>query len=105
MFLATDITIGLDIRHGTDHQSLTEAQAAALELALQDDWSIDRHVSAEESLGLMVSTPGSDKLETVFFVEAGPLGMSLSIMRGDAFEHLGCYGSVIALVAAVRATR
>jgi hypothetical protein len=101
MFLATDISTGLDIRHTVKHQSLTDIQASAIEQALQHGWMVDRHVSFDECLALMISPVEPSGQDRVFYVDAELVGLSLSVMQSDTLEHRGCYGSIESLVAAI----
>ena len=102
MFLVTDKSNGLDITPGLPFNSLTGTQAASIEQALKDEWSVDRHVTYDESLALLVSPLDPAVAETVFYVEAASVGLNLSIMRDDNLRYQGCYGSVEALLAAIR---
>lgn len=102
MFLVTDTSKGLDINLDLPRHSLTEAQAAAIEHDLHDGWSVDRHVSCDESLALLVSPLDQATAEMVLYVEAERIGLNLSIMRGDDLRFQGCYGSIEALVSAIR---
>lgn len=104
MFLATDISTGLDTRHGAMRHSLTEAQASMIEQALRHGWTVDRHVSFDEDLALMISPVTQSGLDRVFYVDAERVGLCLSVMQDDMLEHRGCYGSVESLVTAISAT-
>ena len=102
MFLVNDKSNGLDISLDLPRHSLTEAQAATIEQALQDGWSVDRHVTCDESLALLVSPLDPAAAETVFYVEAESVGLNLSVMQDDDLRFQGCYGSVETLLSAVR---
>ena len=102
MFLIIDKSKGLEITPDLSLNSLTAIQAASIEQALEDGWSVDRHVTYDESLALLVSPLDPAVAETVFYVEAASVGLNLSIMRNDNLRFQGCYGSIAALLAAIR---
>ncbi len=85
--------------------SLTEAQITATERALDSGWSVDRHETFEKSLTLLVSPPGSSDQDAAFYVEADTTGFILSSIQNDELEARGRFGSVEALVSAIRSTR
>ena len=104
MFLIIDKSKDLDISLNLPRYSLTDTQAATIEHALQDRWSVDRHVTCDENLALLVSPLDPASVETVFYVEAGSVGLNLSIMRDDDLRFQGCYGSIEALLGTIRST-
>ena len=88
--------------HKKSQRGLSEAQVAVLEHALKDDWSIDRHVTYEENLALLVSSLNPDTEGRSFYIDAGDTGLNLSIMQDDDLRLHGCYEDVEALLMAIR---
>ena len=103
MFLVIDNASSTIITHQTSPDSMTEAQATSIAAALPDTWSIDRIVSCDESLALLLTPPGGLDANLAFYVDAHDGGLTLSIMQGDDLRLHSCYGDNInALLAALR---
>ncbi len=102
MFLGSLVTKNTDAVLSWSTPTLTEAQVAAVEMALDSGWSVDRHESTEKSLTLLVSPPGSSDQDVAFYVEADGAAFILSEIRNDELKAHGCFGSVETLVSAMR---
>lgn len=104
MFLAIDNVPITDIAIQKRLESLTEAQATSIALSLDDGWWIDRIVSCDETLALLLTPPGGIETNTAFYVDADEGGLNFSVMQNDNFRLRGCYGnSVDALLSAIYA--
>ena len=105
MFLNSSTTQDTNVVLFRSAPSLTDTQVTAIELALNSGWSVDRHETFEKSLTLLVSPPGAPDQDVAFYVEAGAMGFILSAIQNDELEARGCFGSIEALVSAMRSTR
>ena len=105
MFLNSSTTQDTNVVLFRSTPSLTDTQVTAIERALDSDWSIDRHETFDKSLTLLVSPPGSSDQDAAFYVEAGTMGFILSAMKNDELAACGCFGSIDALVTAMKPAR
>ena len=105
MFLNSSTTQDTNVVLFRSAPSLTDTQVTSIELALNSGWSVDRHETFEKSLTLLVSPPGSSDQDAAFYVERDTTGFILSSIQNDELEARGCFGSVEALVSAIRSPR
>ncbi len=105
MFLNSSTTQGANVVPFLSAPSLTEVQITAIERALDTGWSVDRHESFDKNLTLLVSPPSSLDQDAAFYVEADNVGFILSVIQNDELEARGSFGSIEALVMAMKPAR
>ena len=102
MFLGSFATMNTNTVLSWSTPTLTEAQIAAVEMALDSGWSVDRHESFEKNLTLLVSPPGTSDQDAAFYVEADDAAFILSEIRNDELKAHGRFSSIETLVSAMR---
>lgn len=102
MLLVFNKATDTDIRHFHRLDSLSAAQARAIEDELRSDWSIDRIVSSDETLSLLVVPPDYRDSDVAFYICAERNRLNLSIMENDDLQPCGTYIDVDTLLLAIR---
>lgn len=87
--------------------SLTHTQADAVEALLPrlpGGWSAERHEAYDGHLSLMLVPEAGDEAGLSLVVHRDERGLRLDLTRWDAWERVGCYDALEALLEAVLVT-